>query len=590
MTRLHPFNLAPRSLPLLSTILLPVCLLIIAQAPAQARTMVIEQFHADIQVLTDGDLIVTETIRPRFTGSWNGLKRDIPVEYRTPQGFNYTLLLDLISVTDEHLIPLKYETSRDRHYRTFKVWLPGAQNTTKTLILTYRVSNGLKYFEEHDELYWNITGDEWDVPIESAEARILLPAVATGVKALAFSGAYGAREQEAEVRITGPEVLYQMTRSLGFREGLTAVVGWDKGTVAEPTSLRLAGLFLRSNWPVAIPMVVCGLMWRLWYVRGRDPHLRPITVAYEPPAQLTPAEFGTLIDNSPDLRDITATLVDLAVRGFLRIEERQEFQFLGLWSSTSFALHLTRSSTEWADLRPHERTIMNGIFSNGNATVVTLADLKNRFYIYLDGIKSSLLDQLLKKGYYAARPDRVRFIYVAIGIAVTITSVYGAAILQEHYGIALQTGLAAGLLSGLIIVGFGWFMPARTIRGTRVLEQVLGFEEFLTRVESDRFARVIKTPQMFERFLPFAMALGVEQNWVRAFEGIYTQPPTWYQGSNLADFRPSRFVGNISQMSAVAGTVMTAAPRSSGGSGFGGGRSSGGSSGGGFGGGGGSGF
>lgn len=179
---------------------------------------------------------------------------------------------------------------------------------------------------------------------------------------------------------------------------------------------------------------------------------------------------------------------------------------------------------------------------------------------------------------------------MAIGIAVTITSFYGAAIIQERYGIALQTGLAAGLLSGLIIVGFGWFMPARTIQGTRVLEQVLGFEEFLTRVESDRFARVIKTPQLFERFLPFAMALGVEQNWVRAFEGIYTQPPTWYQGSNLADFRPSRFIGNISQMSAAVGTVMTAAPRSSGGSGFGGGRSSGGSSGGGFGGGGGSGF
>lgn len=151
--------------------------------------MVIEQFHADIQVLTNGDLIVTETIRPRFTGSWNGLKRDIPVEYQTPQGFNYTLWLDLVSVTDEHRTPLKYESSRDRHYRVFKIWLPGAQDTTKTLILTYKVSNGLKHFEEHDELYWNITGDEWDVPIESAGATILLPAAATGVKALAFSGA-----------------------------------------------------------------------------------------------------------------------------------------------------------------------------------------------------------------------------------------------------------------------------------------------------------------------------------------------------------------------------------------------------------------
>jgi uncharacterized membrane protein len=154
----------------------------------------------------------------------------------------------------------------------------------------------------------------------------------------------------------------------------------------------------------------------------------------------------------------------------------------------------------------------------------------------------------------------------------------------------VPTSILAGLLSGLIIIGFGRIMPARTIRGTRALERVLGFEEFLTRVESDRFQRVVKTPQMFEKFLPFAMALGVEQNWVRAFEGIYTQPPTWYQGSNFTDFRVGRFVGNISHMSAAASTVMSSAPRSSGGSGFSIGGSSGGKSGGGFGGGGGSGF
>ncbi len=590
MTQHYQFHSRPLPQVLRIVLLLAAWLIGLGEVPTQARSMVIEQFQADIQVLKNGDLIVTETIRPRFTGSWNGLKRDIPVEYRTPQGFNYTLLVDLVSVTDEHQAPLKYESYQERHYKIFKIWLPGAQDATKTLILTYKVLNGIKYFEEHDELYWNVTGDEWDVSIESAGARILLPSGVTGVKALAFSGAYGAREQQAEVHITGPEILYRMTRQLGFREGLTAVVGWDKGLVTKPTSLKLTGLFIRSNWPFAIPIGVFGLMWRLWYVRGRDPHLRPITVVYEPPALLTPAELGTLIDNSPDLRDITATVVDLAIRGFFQIEERQEPRLLGLWSSAAFYLHLVKTPAEWTDLKSHERAIMNGIFSNGTATVVALADLKNRFYIYLEGIKSSLFDQLLKKGYYASRPDRVRYVYVVVGIAVTIASVYGAAILEGNYGIAIQIGLAAGVLSGLIIVGFGWVMPARTIRGVRALEQILGFEEFLTRVESDRFQRVIKTPQMFEKFLPFAMALGVEQNWVRAFEGIYTTPPTWYQGTNLADFRPGRFVGSLSQMSATTGAVMTSAPRSSGGSGFSSGGSSGGRSGGGFGGGGGSGF
>ncbi|MGQ0666982.1 MAG: DUF2207 domain-containing protein [Nitrospiraceae bacterium] len=555
-----------------------------------ARSLVIEQFQADIQVLPNGELLVTETIRPRFTGSWNGLKRDIPVEYRTPQGFNYTLLLDLVSVTDEHRIALKYESSRDRHYQTFKIYLPGAQDTTKTLILTYKVSNGLKYFEDHDELYWNVTGDEWDVPIESAAARILLPAGASGVKALAFSGTYGAREQQAEVRITGPEILYRMMRPLGFREGLTAVVGWDKGLVAEPGSLQLTSLFFRSNWPLTLPVGVFGLMWYLWYTRGRDPRLRPITVAYEPPDTLTPAELGTLIDNSPDLRDITATLVDLAVRGYLRIEERQESKLLGFWSSSVFYLHRLKTSSEWTELKAHEQAIMHGVFSDDRTAVVPLSDLENRFYTHLERIKSSLFDQLLSRGYYAGRPDRVKQVYCTIGIFVALASIFGAAWLSERYGIALQAGVTAAIFSGLIIVGFGWFMPARTIRGARALEKVLGFEEFLTRVESDRFQRVVKTPQLFEKFLPFAMALGVEQNWARAFEGIYTQPPAWYQGSNIADFRPRSFTGNLSQMSAAAGAVMTSAPRSSGGSGFSSGGSSGGFSGGGFGGGGGSGF
>jgi uncharacterized membrane protein len=572
-------------------ILLPLCVFnAIGIDPGHARSLVLEEFQAEIQVLGNGELLVTETIRPRFTGSWNGLKRDIPVEYRTPQGFNYTLLLDLVSVTDEQRTPLKYESFRDRHYRTFKIWVPGAEDATKTLVLTYKVSNGLKYFEDHDELYWNVTGDEWEVPIESASARILLPAGATGVKALAFSGAYGAREQHADVQITGPEILFRMTRPLGFREGLTAVVGWDKGLVVEPGPLQLTHLFLRSNWPLVLPIGVFAIMWYVWYTRGRDPRLRPITVTYEPPDALTPAELGTLIDNSPDLRDITATLVDLAVRGFLRIEEEQKTVLLGLWSTTSYRLHLLKSEAEWAVLKAHERKLLKGLFPDDNFREVALSDLENRFYTHLDGISSALFDQLLTRRYYARRPDRVKQTYVGIGIVVGILSVAFAIWLSAHYGVSMQTGILAGVLSGLVIVGFGWVMPARTIRGARTLEKVLGFEEFLTRVESDRFQRVVKTPQMFETFLPFAMALGVEQNWVRAFDGIYTQSPAWYQGTSVADFRPRSFVNNLSQMSTVAGTVMSSAPRSSGGSGFSIGGSSGGFSGGGFGGGGGKGF
>jgi uncharacterized membrane protein len=130
-------------------------------------------------------------------------------------------------------------------------------------------------------------------------------------------------------------------------------------------------------------------------------------------------------------------------------------------------------------------------------------------------------------------------------------------------------------------------MPARTTNGTRALEGVLGFEDFLAHVESDRFNRMIKTPEMFEKFLPFAMALGVEKNWSKAFANIYTQPPQWYQGGSFGPpFFAYGFVNSLNSMSTQAASTFASAPRSSGGSGFGGG----GSSGGGFGGGGGGGF
>jgi uncharacterized membrane protein len=149
------------------------------------------------------------------------------------------------------------------------------------------------------------------------------------------------------------------------------------------------------------------------------------------------------------------------------------------------------------------------------------------------------------------------------------------------------SAIVAGAASAIIIAAFGWHMPARTLQGTREYEKILGFQEFLSRVEGDRLERVVTTPEMFEKFLPFAMALGVEASWAKAFEGIARQPPEWYTGAaGLHTFRASTFTSDLGRMSASAASVMASAPRSSGGSGFGGG----GSSGGGFGGGGGGGF
>jgi hypothetical protein len=565
--------------------LLGLALFLVAAVTVSAdRTLVIERFEASIDVSPDGSIAVEETIVPRFTGSWNGIFRTIPVEYRTPQGLNYALRLDVDSVTDAEGQNLKYESSRERHYRKLKIWVPGAVDATRTVKLRYRVSNGLRFFDEHDELYWNVTGDEWEVPIESAIAVVRLPAGASGVRATAFRGTYGSTEQ-SNVFVESDGVHVQTSRGLGMREGLTLVVGWNPGLVHRPTAVEKGAQAVYSNVPLAIPpMVFLGMLY-LWRKRGRDPELAPIATQYEPPAQMTPAELGTLIDGKPDMRDITASIVDLAVRGYLHIAETENERFFGLMSSKDYTFTLKKPRDGWNELKPHERDLLGALFA-GSSSSISLSDLKNKFYAHLPGLRDELYGRLVRDGFYTGRPDRVRLLYIILGLVAGAAIAFASSWIMLGLGMQPVAGIAAGVLSAIVIVSFGWFMPSRTPRGTRELEKVLGFREFLSRVERDRLERMVKTPEMFERFLPYAMALGVEDNWAKAFEGIYTTPPSWYSGpGGVGTFRPSTFTHNLGVMSTAAATTMSSAPRSSGGSGF-----SGGSSGGGFGGGGGGGF
>jgi uncharacterized membrane protein len=561
--------------------LLVSCLATVAQAE---RTLVIERFGATIDVSRDGTIVVEEIIRPRFTGSWNGIFRTIPIQYQTPQGLNYTLRLDVESVTDEAGAPLRYESSRERHYQKLKIWVPGASNATRTVRLRYRIANALRFFDEHDELYWNVTGDEWEAPIEGASALVRLPGGVSGVRATAFRGAYGSTRQ-TPLEIDAGHVRVETTEGLGFREGLTLVVGWNPGVVDRPTAIEKGAGVVYSNLPLAIPPIVFLGMWRLWRARGRDPALAPVVTRYEPPGGMTPAELGTLVDGKPDMRDITATIVDLAVRGYLQIEETDTEGFFGFFSSRDYRFTVKKPRETWNELKPHERDLLTALVGSTNDSV-KVSELKNKFYKHLPGLRDSLYDRLVGGGFYTARPDRVRAIYIGAGVLVggLLAAASGSA--MTSLGMQPLAGIVAGILSGIIIVLFGWFMPSRTVRGTRELEKVLGFQEFLSRVEGDRLDRVVKTPEMFEKFLPYAMALGVEDNWANAFEGIYRQPPQWYTGTGGAHtFQPRAFTSNLGRMSAQAAIVMASAPRSSGGSGF-----SGGSSGGGFGGGGGGGF
>jgi hypothetical protein len=623
-------------------------------APAVAsRSIAIEEFDAELLVRQNGTVLVTERITLRFDGAWNGFIRTIPIQYRTPGGFGYRLGLKVESIRDEAGNALRYESSREGDSRALQIWVPGAENAARTVVIRYRVRNALRFSAAddpdgaRDELYWNITGNEWEMPIRRASARIYLPTTVTGVRALAFTGPLGSTHQAATVNVGEGIVTAVASRSFGPGEGLTVAVDWDAGVVARPGVLaRMVGL-LGGNWPFALPIVAFLGMFHLWNTRGRDPYARAVMAIYEPPENLTPAEVGTLVDHSADMRDITATLVDLAVRGYLVIEERTEKKLLGLKTETDYVFHLEKPAAEWADLLPHERKLLQALFSGaagfsfsgimaepsftaeqgsdlerraamsglqgvigralqqmvtqlppqtaaGTATSqsgrtsVALSGLQNAFYKHLDGIRSGIYDGLIRRGYYLRRPDHVKAMYLGGGFISGFGIVWLGIAAGGALGIETLTAIVAGVATGLVIMGFGLFMPARTESGAQALAAALGFREFLSRVESDRYRRMIRSPEQFEQYLPFAMALGVEERWASAFENLYREPPRWYRRNSGAAFRTGAFVRTLNTMSTRTSSTMTSRPssRSSGGSGFGGG----GRSGGGFGGGGGRGF
>ena len=549
-----------------------------ATSLAAQRSYSIERFDAQIRVNRDASIDVTETITAQFVGSYNGLYRVIPIEYRNAQGLNWTLGVSLQSARDDQGQNLRTEPSRQGASIKYKVWIPGAVNTTKTLVLRYHATNGLRFFDEHDELYWNVTGDEWEVPIRAATAEIDLPAAAAGLRAIAFNGMYGSTARDARVTIDGPVVRITMPHTLEYHEGLTAVVGWDKGLVTAPTVTDRAMETATSNWPLLIPIpVLLFVFWR-WWRGGRDPRQRPIAVQYEPPAGMSPGEAGTLLDNTVDMRDITATLVDLAVRGFLRIEEQQNPKLFGLFGGgTTYTLLRLKPAD---GLAGHERAVFDGIFSHGDH--VPLDELKDEFYTRLGPIRNAIYDQLKRSGFYQNRPDKVKQVWLGCGIGFAILVGVGGAFVAAAFLLTPVSFVIAAIVSGIILVIFAQIMPARTEAGTRTLEQVLGFEEFLRRVESDNLKRVIVGhPELFDKYLPYAMAFGVERQFARAFEGIYTQAPQWYVGPSMMNFNVGHFSSSMSHLSTVASTTMSSSPRSSSGSGFGGGGSSGGGGGGG---------
>jgi uncharacterized membrane protein len=559
------------------------------QVFTSSQDFTINRFHSDITIDEDSSFTVREAIYVEFYRQKHGIYREIPFRYRDDLGKIIKTPIDVLSVSDESGKKWKYKITRPGNVINIRIGDAEKYVTGKqTYIISYRLENALLFFDDHDELYWNVTGNYWKAPIKEASATVTLAIKnkSPNLWAACYTGSVGSRKSECGFKTYNNSGEFFTKKNLNEGEGLTLAFGWDKVLVSPPSFLKrfLWTIDIRENWVFLLPLFSLIVMIKLWYQRGRDPKVKnAVTVIYEPPKYnnrlLSPAEVGALIDEKLDPRDITSTIVGLAVKGYIKIEETKKEGLI--FDSTDYSLSKIKEPDD--NLSLFEIEMMKDIFP-GSLPGVRVSDMKNKFYTNLETLKETLYGELVRKGYFLRSPENIRKFYVKAGIIIIVFGIFfTAALLTPH---SIGKSVIAWIMAGLPILGFSRVMPAKTKAGSSAYMDILGFQEFMNRAEKDRLERM-KDKDLFSKFLPYAIALDVADNWAKAFEGIYQEPPQWYVSpGGFRTFSPYSFSHSLSSVTSSLSSAIFSSPRGSGISG-GGGFGGSGSSGGGFGGGGG---
>ncbi len=477
--------------------------------------------------------------------------------------------LNVLSVTDESGSKWKYRVRRIGDVINIRIGDPNIYvSGNQTYVITYEVKNALMFFEDHDELYWNVTGNYWKAPIKEASAVVTLNIKNKSEKlwAACYTGYYGSKRSNCSFKTSDNTAEFRTMKNLNIGEGLTIAFGWDKGLITPPSSLQkfLWSLDLKENWVFLLPVFSFFFMFNLWYRKGRDPKVREaITVMYEPPKYnnkaLSPAEIGVLIDERLDSRDLTSTIVGLAVKGYIKIEERKKEGLI--FDTTDYYLSKVKEPDE--NLSTFEKKLMTDLFSS-SPQGISVSDLENEFYKNLPSLKDTLYRELINKKYFLKNPENVRNIYYVASI-FTIIIVIFLSVLTSTF---TPKNIILGIITAITVVIFGRVMPAKTKAGASAYMEILGFREFLSRAEKDKLERT-GDKNLFSKFLPYAIALGVENKWAKAFEGIYQEKPDWYISTGgFRTFSPHTFSSSISSLTSSLSSATFSSPR---GSGFGGG-------------------
>lgn len=553
-------------------------------APAAADTgWAIDGFRADITIRPDGSLAIIESVDVDFDGlQKQGIFRDIPTRYQYDDTHDRLYRLSVRGVTDASGRGVPYQVSVGDTMTEIKI---GDANRTvsgkQTYRISYTVAGALNAFADHDELYWNVNGDQWGVPTTIASATVLVPVAGALQRVTCFQGPSGSTEP-CNAGIVGNVASFGATRPFSPGEQLTIVTALKPGAVAvaapDLTARRRGFVDYFSTSPLVLGLaavVLVGglfLVWWTWWTRGRDRGAPrgAIVPEYEPPAKLRPAQLGVLVDESADPRDLVATVVDLAVRGYLTITEHAKH---GLFGRADWTLDKKKPAD---DLLPYERKLFDGVFTGSDS--VLLSSLKGTFAPTLKSAEGLLYKDATERGWFVADPSRVRTLYAGLGCLTAVVGIGLVFFLGQVLGWGL-VGLAL-VPAGVALLVLNRAMPARTAAGSALFAQTLGFKRYMDTAETDRAAFAEKEG-LFTAYLPYAVMFASVEGWMRAFAGLDTAQAVsgFYVGPG--PFNALAFSNSFSGFSSTLASTVVSTPAGRGGSGFSGGGFSGGGGGGG---------
>jgi len=488
----------------------------------------ITDFHSEIYLNEDGTVDITENIQADFTNeSHRGIARMIPYLYESDYQ-DYNARINFKSATNENLEPWSVYDYHENGYLNIEMTTHDDSQITETatFIINYIAENVILHFPDpidnippHDEFYWNVNGTEWVVPIQNTSANVHLPKIFDEEELLidCFTGGYGENNKDCEYQVIGDTIRFRATKPFNPYENLTIVVGLPTGTLATPSLAKQAWWFVSANAGLLLAPITLLIMLFLWFVRGRDEKTARDTIMphYKPPKGLLPTETGTIIDEKLDPRDITATIIDFAIKGFIKIKEIERKKLIG--KEKDYVLELIKP---YKTDKKFEKEVLKAIFpTNEPGQKKKISALKNKFYTKISTIRSSVMKQLIDDGYFPHNPSTVKTIYTTIGGFILFGGFY----------LAFSPGNMIGLIiSGLIIIIIGRFMPKKTQKGAETYYQLKGLYEYIDTAEKDRMKFQEEQNILFEKLLPYAMAFGIAKKWAKAFDGLIKEPPAWF--------------------------------------------------------------